>query len=204
MKLRAATCAVLFVASTTFAQTPQQPAQAKPPATPPVPASEVTPPSDYVIGATDVLGIVFWREPDMSGDATVRPDGKITIPVIGEMSAAGRRPSQLQAEITAAAGKYLSTVNVVVVVRAINSRKVFVTGRVTNPGAFPMTDAITVLQALALAGGLTEYANPKSITILRNESGRVQTMQFNYNEVSRGKKLEQNIVLKPGDTVVVP
>ncbi len=166
--------------------------------------AEVTPPSDYVIGPEDVLGIVFWREPELSGDTTVRPDGKISLPVIGDMMAAGLTPSALQAAIVTAASKYITGANVAVVVRTINSRKVFLTGRVMTPGAQPLVGPLTVLQALALAGGLQEYANAKNVTILRNEGGRVQTFKFNYKDVVRGKGLEQNILLRPGDTVLVP
>jgi polysaccharide export outer membrane protein len=166
--------------------------------------SELAVPADYVIGPDDVLGVVFWREPDMSGDATVRPDGKITVPVIGEVQAAGLQPAELQAQIHASAKKYLTDVNVAVVVREINSRKIFVTGQVKAPGAFPLTNQLTVLQAIALAGGLQEYADEKNITILRQEGSQRVSLKFNYKDVSRGKKLEQNIVLRPGDTVVVP
>lgn len=185
-------------------QTPQRPAPAGQPTTQPQSVPEASRPSDYTIGPEDVLGIVFWREPDMNGDVTVRPDGRITIPVIGEMQAAGRRPEELQAAIAAAASKYISNVNVVVVVRTINSRKIFVTGRVTNPGTYPIMGPLTVMQAIALAGGLTEYANSKGITVLRNENGKSRTISFNYQDIARGKSLEQNILLKPGDTVVVP
>jgi polysaccharide export outer membrane protein len=166
--------------------------------------SELAVPADYVIGPEDVLGVVFWREPDMSGDATVRPDGKITVPVIGEIQAAGLEPSALQEQIQTAAKKYLTDVNVAVVVREINSRKVFVTGQVKEPGAFPLTSQLTVLQAIALAGGLLDYADAKNITILRKDGASTTTLKFNYKDVSRGKKLEQNVVLRPGDTVVVP
>jgi polysaccharide export outer membrane protein len=181
------------------AATPARPAPAQAQAVP-----DASRPTDYTIGPEDVLGIVFWREPEMSGDVTVRPDGRITIPVIGEMQAAGRRPEELQAEIVTAASKYISGVNVVVVVRAINSRKIFVTGRVTTPGTHPIMGPLTVIQAIALAGGLTEYADPKNITILRIENGKSRTMNFNYQDIARGKSLEQNIQLKPGDTIVVP
>lgn len=167
-------------------------------------ATAVTPPSDYLIGAEDVLGIVFWREPDLSGDVTVRPDGRITIPVIGEIQAAGKRPQQLQSDVSTAASKYITGVNVVVVVRAINSRKVFVTGRVTSPGTFPLTGSLTVMQAIALAGGLTEFADAKGITILRTEKGVSRTLKFNYQDIARGRSLDQNVQLQPGDTVVVP
>jgi polysaccharide export outer membrane protein len=195
-----------LVLATTVA-TAQTPAPATPRAGQSAPApqtQEAVRPSDYLIGPEDVLGIVFWREPDMSGDVTVRPDGRITIPVIGELQAAGKRPEELQAEIVAAASKYISGVNVVVVVRTINSRRIFVTGRVTTPGRYPLMGTLTVMQAIAVAGGLTEFADPKGITILRIENGQSRTLNFNYNDVSRGKSLEQNIQLRPGDTVVVP
>lgn len=160
--------------------------------------------SDYQIGPQDVLGVVFWREPEMSGDVTVRPDGRITLPVIGEMTAAGLHPDALQKEIKTAAAKYLADPNVAVVVRAINSRRIFVTGRVTTPGSHPLTGPLTVMQAIALAGGLTEYADAKNITVLRTRGGQSQTLKFNYKDVVKGKNLEQNIQLLPGDTVVVP
>ncbi len=183
----------------------QVPAQAAKPAQPGAPAGAVAVmPAEYTIGPEDVLGVVFWREPDLSGDVTVRPDGKITLPVIGEMVASGRKPEVLQAEIATAASKYISAVNVVVIVRTINSRKIFVTGRVTSPGSFPLMQPLTVMQAIALAGGLTDFADPKGITILRVENGKSRTVPFNYQDVARGRSLDQNVVLQPGDTVVVP
>ena len=174
-------------------------AAAQPPAGP---VAEV--PSDYLIGAEDVLGIVFWREADISGDVTVRPDGRVSLPMIGEMMAAGLRPQELQQRILAASAKYINDPNVSVVVRSINSSKVFVTGRVTTPGQHPLKGPMTAMQAIALAGGLTEYADAKNITILRTVKGRTQSFKFNYRDVARGKNLEQNIPLKPGDTIVVP
>jgi polysaccharide export outer membrane protein len=161
-------------------------------------------PMDYVIGAEDVLGIMFWREQEMSGDVTVRPDGKISLPLLGDIIAAGTRPDALRDEITQAASKYLTDVNVTVVVRQINSRKVFITGQVTTPGAYPLTGPRTVMQLIALAGGLSEYADGEGISIMRQEQGKTRSMKFNYREVSKGKKLEQNVMLQPGDTVVVP
>jgi polysaccharide export outer membrane protein len=190
-----------------LAATPQASQAPAPRTGSPAPAAQTQStvrPADYLIGPEDVLGIVFWREPDLSGDVTVRPDGRITIPVIGELQAAGKRPEELQAEIVTAASKYLSGVNVVVVVRTINSRRVFVTGRVTTPGTYPLMGSLTVMQAIAVAGGLTEYADPKSITILRVDNGQSRTLTFNYQDVSKGKSLEQNIQLRPGDTIVVP
>ena len=184
------------------AQTPAS--KAPPPPQAPAAPSNVTLPTDYVIGPEDVVGIVFWREPDMSGDMTVRPDGRITVPVIGEVDAAGLHPQALQKRILEAAGKYITDPNVAVVVRQINSRKIFITGQVTTPGPYPLTGPRTVMQAIALAGGLTEYADTKNITILRVSDGRSESFKFNYKEVARGRSLEQNILLKPGDTVVVP
>ncbi len=173
--------------------------QAAAPALPEVPVA-----ADYVIGPQDVLGVVFWREPELSGDVTVRPDGRITLPVIGELQAAGLHPNALQGQILAAAGKYLADANVAVVVRAINSRKIFITGRVTTPGSHPLTGPLTVMQAIALAGGLTEYADSKNITVLRSQNGESRTLRFNYKDVVKGKNLQQNVQLLPGDTVVVP
>jgi polysaccharide export outer membrane protein len=167
-------------------------------------ANAVAPPPDYVIGPEDVLGIVFWREPDMNGDVTVRPDGRVTLPLIGELRAEGLRPEALRDQIQTAAAKYMAAPNVSVVVRQINSRKVFITGRVTTPGTYPLSGPRNVMQIIALAGGLNEYADAKNITVLRNIGGRSISFKFNYKEVSRGKKLEQNILLQPGDTVVVP
>jgi polysaccharide biosynthesis/export protein len=182
----------------------QASASARPTAPGQVQRPETVPPVDYLVGSQDVLGIVFWREPELSGDVTVRPDGKITIPVIGEIHAAGRKPEALQADIATAAGKYITGAQVVVVVRTINSRRVFVTGRVTSPGAFPLMGPLTVIQAIALAGGLTDFADPKGITILRMENGKSRTVPFNYQDIIKGRSLEQNILLRPDDTVVVP
>jgi polysaccharide export outer membrane protein len=180
-------------------------ASAQQPTTPAATGAQAEVPNDYVIGPEDVLGVVFWREPDISGDVTVRPDGRITLPVIGEMQAAGVKPAVLQATIIKAAGKYLTDPNVAVVVRTINSRRIFVTGRVTTPGGHLLKGPLNVMQAIALAGGVTEYADSKNITILRNKAnGQTDRFRFNYKDVARGKNLEQNIQLLPGDTVVVP
>ena len=161
-------------------------------------------PSDYVIGPEDVLGVLFWREAEMSGDVAVRPDGMITLPLVGDVKAAGLSPGALRDTIQEAAGKYLTDPNVTVVVRQLHSRKVFITGQVGTPGAFPLTGPRTVMQLIALAGGLLEYADGEHITIMREEGEKTRSFKFNYKDVSKGKKLEQNIQLKPGDTVVVP
>lgn len=167
-------------------------------------ATGVSVPADYVIGPEDVLGVLFWREQEMSGDVAVRPDGMITLPLVGDVRASGLRPETLRDAIKQAAGKYLTDANVTVVVRQVNSRKVFITGQVTTPGAFPLAGPRTVMQVIALAGGIAEYADAEHISIMRTEQGRTRVFKFNYKDVSRGKKLEQNILLMPGDTVVVP
>jgi polysaccharide biosynthesis/export protein len=159
---------------------------------------------DYIIGPEDVIGVLFFKEPDMTGDHTVRPDGKISLPLVGEVMASGVRPDVLAGSLQKAAGKFLTDPTVTVVVRQINSRKIFVTGEVRTPGAFPLIGPRTVLQAIALAGGLNEYAKRDDINIVRTDArGQTRTFKFNYKEVSEGRRLEQNIQLQPGDTVIV-
>jgi polysaccharide export outer membrane protein len=164
----------------------------------------VVPPPGYVIGSEDVLTVVFWREKDLSGDVIVRPDGKISLPLINELDAAGLTPEQLRARVTEAAGKFVQDPTVSIVVKAINSRKVFITGQVSKSGQFPLAGPTTVMQLIAMAGGLQEYADPEHIVILREEAGKQVGIPFNYKEVLNRKKLTQNIELKAGDTVVVP
>jgi len=169
----------------------------------PAPASAALP-SDYVIGSEDVLGIVFWREMEMSGDVTVRPDGRITLPLIGDVMAAGLRPDVLRDQIDKAATKFITEPNVSVIVRTINSRKAFITGQVVMPGSYPLVGPHTIMQLIAVAGGLTEFADQGAITLMRTVNGESRSFKFNYKDVARGRKLEQNILLLPGDTVVVP
>jgi polysaccharide biosynthesis/export protein len=166
--------------------------------------TEVSVADDYVIGAEDVLGVQFWREPEMSGDVVVRPDGMITLPLLGEVKAEGLKPNALRDEVKAVAGRFLTEANVTVIVRQVNSRKVYVTGQVAKPGAYSLASPRTVLQALAMAGGLTEYAESDNISIARTEGGKTRLFKFNYKNVSKGKGIEQNIQLQPGDTVMVP
>jgi polysaccharide export outer membrane protein len=181
---------------------PAQIAQQSPTA-PTVPGGVPLPP-DFVIGPEDGLGVIFWHEPEMSGDVVVRPDGLITLPLIGAIRAAGLKPEALREEIQKAASPFLNEVNVMVVVRQINSRTVFITGEVAKPGAYPLAGPRTVMQLIALAGGLNEYADANSITVMRIENGHQRSFQFHYRDVARGKALAQNITLQPGDTVVVP
>lgn len=176
-------------------------AGAKPPA---APLPEVALPPGYVIGTDDVLSIVYWKDKDMSADAAVRPDGKISLPLINDVVAAGLTPDQLREKITEESRKFMEDASITVVVRQINSRKVYITGEVNKPGTYPLTGSTSVLQLIAMAGGLREYANGKKIVIMRTERGRPISLPFNYQHVSEGKSLNQNIELKPGDTVVVP
>jgi polysaccharide export outer membrane protein len=204
----AAFAALLCVVSASVAD----PVWAQSPRTPPATASQPAPPAggpavqvpgDYVIGADDVIGIVFWRDTDMTGDHTVRPDGKITLPLLGDVTAAGLTPEALKDQITKAAVKLIEDPTVTVVVRTINSRKVYITGQVNTPNGYPLTRDLTVMQLISLAGGLTEYADKKNITVLRTENGQQRAYKVNYKELSEGKNLAQNIVLKPGDQVMV-
>ena len=182
---------------------PQAPAVQTPAARPAAAGAEL--PAEYVIGPEDVLSVTFWRDADMTRDEIpVRPDGRITLPLLGDITAAGLTPEQLKAEIEKAAAKFQKEPSVTVAVRQINSRKVFITGNVANPNTYPLTGPRTVAQIIALAGGLTEYADKKNIRIMRTENGQQKSFKFNYSDFAKGKNLAQNIVLKPGDVIVVP
>jgi polysaccharide export outer membrane protein len=160
-------------------------------------------PSDYVIGADDTLHITVWKEPDMSVTLPVRPDGKISIPLLNDVQAAGMTPMQLGASITEKLKKYIADPRVTVVVTAMNSQRIYVLGEVTHTGAMALLPHMTVLQALASAG-FTQFANLKAIYLLRTENGQETKVRFNYKEAIKGHGTQQNIVLKPGDTLVVP
>jgi polysaccharide export outer membrane protein len=170
----------------------------------PAPTPGIATPADYVIGPDDALDVVVWRDKDMSASVVVRPDGKISLPLVNDIQAAGLTPDQLREAVKAGVARFVTDPSVTIVVRQINSRKVFVTGSVNKPGPYPLSDTMTVLQMLALAGGLGEYANGKEILVMRTERGQTQSFKFNYKDVSKGKNLQQNIVLRPGDTIVVP
>jgi polysaccharide biosynthesis/export protein len=197
--------ALVLTAATSLAaqQAPANGKVATPPAGVTIPTG-VTPPPDYVIGPDDVLTVVFWREKELSSEVAVRPDGKITLPLMNDIQAAGLTPEQLRDELTKAAEKYVEGPTVTVVVKAINSRKVFITGMISKPGPYPLTGPTTVTQLIAMAGGLHEFAKKKDITILRNEGGREVAYRFNFQDVMKRKNLQQNIELKPGDTIIVP
>ena len=182
--------------------TPAVPSGASGPATPA--STGATLPPGYVIGSDDVLTIVFWRDKDMSADVVVRPDGKITLPLLNEIQAAGYTPEQLRANLVEAAVKYVEEPTANVIVKEIHSRNVYITGSVGKPGAYSLTGEMNVVQLIAIAGGLQDYADSKKIVVIRSENGRQQYHKFNYNDVVKQKRTAQNIVLKPGDTILVP
>ena len=160
---------------------------------------------DYVIGPDDVLSILFWRDKDLSAaDVTVRPDGKVTLPLLNDVQASGRTPEQLGDAIREAARKYVEDPNPTVIVKEIKSRRVFITGRIEKPGPYPLNGRTTILQLIAMAGGLREFVDGKDISVMRNEKDKQTVFDFNYQDVVKKRYLNQNIELKPGDVVVVP
>lgn len=165
----------------------------------------VVPPTGYVIGADDVLAVIFWREKEMTAEqVVVRPDGKISLALLNDIQAAGLTPDELRIQIDKAASKYIAEPNASVVVKEIKSRNVFITGNVAKPGSYPLTNGMTVMQLIAVAGGLLEYADAKNVVIMRKEAGQDRAFKFNYKDVVRQKNVQQNIALRSGDTVIVP
>jgi polysaccharide biosynthesis/export protein len=161
-------------------------------------------PADYIIGADDTLHVTVWKEPDMSVTLPVRPDGKISIPLLDDVQAAGMTPMQLATSIKDKLKKYIADPRVTVVVTAMTSQRIYVLGEVLHTGPMPLLPHMTVLQALSTAG-FTQFANLKGIYLLRVQDGGQQTkLPFNYKEAIKGRGTQQNIVLKPGDTIVVP
>jgi polysaccharide export outer membrane protein len=210
--LSAATCFVLSMAVW---------AQAAPPSNAPAPASgapqaapaqssdvaSTTKPHDasFMIGNDDVLAINVWKEPDISRSIPVRSDGKISLPLVGEVQATGQTPLKLEQEIAARLKSYIAEPEVTVIVQQINSQKFNILGQVTRPGSYAIANAATVLDAIAIAGGFRDFAKQKSIYILRQGADGSQTrLRFNYKEVVKGQNPAQNIKLLPRDTIVVP
>lgn len=175
------------------------------PATPPALSGSIAHDKSYVIGNDDRLAINVWKEPDVTRTIPVRSDGKISLPLVGEIQAAGRTPSQLENDIAARLTDYITTPVVTVIVEQINSQKFNILGQVAKPGSYSIAVAITVLDAIAAAGGFRDFAKQKGIYILRkNAAGTESRIPFNYKEVIKGKNPQQNIKLEPGDTIVVP
>src|SRR5436309_12377407 len=159
---------------------------------------------DYRIGPEDALDIAVWNNTAISRTVPVRPDGKISLPLLNDVQAAGTTPMQLQTNISEGLRKFITDPRVTVIITQINSRRVYILGEVNRPGPFSMYPDMTVLQALSAAGGFTQFAKLTGIYVLRNEKGRQVTLPFNYKEVVRGQRAQENILLKPGDTIVVP
>jgi polysaccharide export outer membrane protein len=206
--------ALAATASTSLAVLAQAPAPAlaanTAAAAPATAAAAVVPvrpatPNGYVIGVDDVLSILFWRDKDLSApEITVRPDGKVTLPLLNDVQAAGLTPEQLRDTVLDAARKYVEDPNPTVIVKEIKSRKVFITGQVEKPGPYPLNGTVTVLQLIATAGGLRDFADGKNISVIRVREGKQAVFEFNYQDLLKKRYLSQNIELTPGDTVVVP
>jgi polysaccharide export outer membrane protein len=194
----AMTCAMAY-GSALYAQKPApQPAPAQNGAAPAVPA-------DYVIGPEDVIFVSFWNETGMSAEVTVRPDGKVTLPLLNDVEAAGHTPEQLTALLGRLSVKFFKeSPTITVTVKDIRSRRVYILGEVAKPGVYPLNADMNVLQLIATAGGLLEWADKDGIEIVRSESGKEKRHRFNYGDAIRGKNPKQNIALKPGDLIVVP
>jgi polysaccharide biosynthesis/export protein len=173
-----------------------EPAADAKPVTPPAPVD----PKAYLIGAEDVISIRVWHEPENSGQFVVRPDGKVSVPLVGEIQAAGLTPEKLSANIAESLQKIMVHPEVTVGVEKVNSKKYYIQGEVNRPGSYPLVIDTTVLEALVNAGGFRDFANTRKIVILRGG----ERLKFNYHEVTKGKKMEQNVLVRPGDQIIVP
>ena len=188
------------------------PATAAPPAPRETPAAIQVPPSsaaavaprDYVVGVGDILTINYWLQKEMTGDYVVRPDGKITLPLLNDVEAAGLTPVQLRDRLVSISAQIFASPNITVGVKRINSRKVYISGGVAKPGSYDLIEPLTVMGLIALSGGLREFATGQGITILRDQDGKITVFRVNYREILAGQNLQQNIRLEPGDTVIVP
>jgi len=206
-------CACLLLTGWLSAQTvpAKLPSESKPVTSssgqPAAAAEGATKPHDdtFVIGNDDVLAINVWKEPDISRSIPVRSDGKISLPLAGEVQATGRTPLKLEQDIAARLKNYIAEPEVTVIVQQINSQKFNILGQVNRPGSYPINNSATVLDAIAVAGGFRDFAKQKSINVLRQNADGSQTrMPFNYKEVVNGKNPAQNVKLQPRDTIVVP
>jgi polysaccharide export outer membrane protein len=168
------------------------------PAKPGLPVS--VDPKTFSLGPEDVIFVRVWREADLSGQLVIRPDGKITMPLIHEVDASGLSPEALAARIADALSKYINNPQVLVQVLAVRSKRYLIDGEIYRPGAYPLAVPTTVFEAITLAGGFRDFANKKNITIIRGK----ERLKFNYNDVVKGKNLSQNVVLQNGDKIIVP
>lgn len=202
---KAALATLTLVGALAWAQD-AAPAAATPaaaPATVPADAATAAGGPDYVIGPEDVLHIAVWKESDLTATLPVRPDGKISLPLLNDVQAAGLTPMQLADSLTEKLKKYVASPRVTVVVTAINSKRVYLVGEVGHTGAVPMLPNMTVLQALSSAG-MTQFANAKKIYVMRVQDGKQLKLPVNYRKLVKGEQMDQNYLLQPGDTIVVP
>jgi polysaccharide biosynthesis/export protein len=161
-------------------------------------------PPSYIIGPDDLLSIYVWKEPELSRDLAVTPDGKISFPLIGEIVAQGRTVTELKEIISEKLQAFVTAPEVTVIVKESRSRTIYIIGQVTKPGPYPLAPDMTVVQALSAAGGFAQWADNKNIVIIRREGGKETQIKFNYRDFIGGRNLAQNILLQPGDTIVVP
>ncbi len=194
--------AVLFaqVQPTTADQKPSAAAEEKPPEVTVASPGAAVDPRSYRIGAEDVISLRIWREPELSGLVIVRPDGKINLQLVGEIDAVDVTPIELELRIAKAYEKVLKNPIVTLQVQKVESKRYYLSGEVGRTGAFPLVRPMTILEAITISGGIREFGNGKKIIIMRG----TERLKFNYNEVIKGKKLDQNILLQPGDHIVVP
>ncbi|MEW6442920.1 MAG: polysaccharide biosynthesis/export family protein [bacterium] len=169
-----------------------------------LPALPMAVPGDYVIGIGDELEIFVWRNDQLSRQVTVMPDGRISIPLVQYVQAEGLTVQDLKDRIAEALSPYLENPKVTVIVRATHSCRVSVLGRVVRPGVYPITGSTTLIEAISMAGGLTEWAKKRKITLITQRGGSKESLRVNYNEIVSGEDLSRNFVLKRGDTIVVP
>jgi polysaccharide biosynthesis/export protein len=167
-------------------------------------SAEPEPMEGYLLRPGDILVVSVWKETDMQGEVLIRPDGGISFALAGEMQAAGHTVAEVTKLLEARVRKYVPDAVVTVSVKAINGNRVYVIGKVNRPGDFPLNGPMDVMQALSLAGGATPFANTNGIRVLRRNGDRQTSIAFHYGDVERGHRLDQNILLQSGDTVVVP
>ena len=192
------TAACVFLATA-----PLLAAKPNPPAKPPSDVARPAPTGDYLIGVEDVLSVSVWKQPELTRTVNVRPDGKITFPLLGDMQAAGRTPVQLAAELTETLVKYVQDPIVTVTVEQINSYKIYLLGEIGKQGELTLKRPMRLLQVIAMAGGLSPYAS-KNVVVVRDEGGREVRTEVDYRKLLSGERPELNIPLKAGDTIIVP
>jgi len=159
---------------------------------------------EYLIGAEDVLEISVWQNQELSRTVTVRPDGLISLPLVGDVRAAGLTPNELKHEVTKALMPFMEDPNVAVIVQQINSWRIYIQGEVRSPGVYPIRSKTTITQAITLAGGFTEFAKKRKIQIIRKWENHTEFIKVNFNKIAEGDTAQDDVVLKPGDTIVIP